>query len=331
MTALEAPFEYWEPHLPFSVHPIISYTRGPASPCMQTPEQRPSPRVHIDDHIAYSLQLYESYDRPSFPSKPAETMPQRNLESYTSFKSLLPQELQPEAKRPSTVERSISPPGTPPHATEETPNRKQYRLVVHYTTRQTRNSLKTEDLVPRRSGKDQGRDDLAYAMDIWTWFFNQKTKMKWNDIVAGKHAVACRRDSGVSLPDDMNIESSSSIRFNVKPPAITPSKPEPDAVTAKEAKDKPLALQDISQDYTRQPFRYIPNQSKHIARIAKHYKDHFEEEWLHVDMDKLKFHSQEEALKVVAESKPAFQICDDPIAATCDCGQVEEKTNGKAE
>lgn len=322
-TTLEAPVEYWAPHMPFSSQPVVQYTIGPGPPCINTLEARPPPRVYLDEYVAYSLQLYESYDIPEPTPEPVVTTPRRNFGSYTSFTSLLPKEFQPEPKRLSTIERSISPPTTPPHVLEQTSNRKKYHLVIHYTRRPTRNSTKETKFVPCPGGKHQGRDDLDYAMHVWKWFFHEKTKMKWDDVVSGKHIVTGRRDSGVSLSEDIDDPAPDSTGFVTKPPAIVPSKLERKDSAVWEGNDTPLALQDISQQCAKKPFTYVPNQKKYIERIAKHYGEYYEEDWLSLDLGKLKFDIAPDTMKVVAESKPAFQVCDENMDA-CECGAADE-------
>src|SRR5689334_10070684 len=93
-----------------------------------------STRVYLSKPTAYSLQLYESIDRPAPPAPPAgDTQLTPDSDRYSSFSSSAPSTLEP---MPATMSASVSTCAGDLEPTRPRPSReKRYAVYLQYTKR----------------------------------------------------------------------------------------------------------------------------------------------------------------------------------------------------
>ena len=239
-------FSHWPQHTPFSVYSSIPHTSGPSSSNIFRHEPRLTPRIHTPRPFAYSLQLYESFDRPSPPAADTppipEVTPQINHSSFTSYISGC-------SSRASTASSASTTKKAPkPHPAQE----KSYAVYLHYTNKATNPRMKTQEtteFAPKGSTWD-----FAYTM--FKKFFQKKTDLCWEQALNGSadNAVDAesRRDGGVDL---------SSCR--------------------QESHATGLGVEDANAIVaSHQPFRYIPAHVGELAYFEKKYANRYGEDWL---------------------------------------------------
>lgn len=257
---LTSTFSHWPQHIPFSAYRVTPYTPGADQTGTFLNEPLPTPRVNIPQPFAYSLQLYESFDRPDPP--PTDTMltPESMSQStFNSFTSHTDASLSPTisagwssslAEACSSASLTSSQPRL--HPSQE----KRYALYLHYTKKAANANPKmkvneTTELAPKGSTWD-------FAYDMFRKFFRKKTGLGWDEArgVGGVGATAKktdrRRDSGVVVRLDTGDQ---------------------DHVG--------LGLQDTATvAITRKLFKYLPIDTQDLAYIDKKYANRYGEDWL---------------------------------------------------
>jgi len=244
---LTSSISHWPQHIPFSTYPIASYAPdiGPVGTWINEPLL--PPRVDVPQPFAYSLQLYETFERPDPPLQDTMPTPESISESTSNPSSSRTDActLSIITGAPSAPFKACSSASLPSSSTQAHPSQqKRYALYLHYTKKAAGANPKlkvkeTTELAPKGS-------TWEFAYDMFKKFFRKKTGLSWEDascgLNGGDHCVEtdARRDSGVGL----SLEDVDTVAIFSK------------------------------------PFAYVPTSTQDLADVEKKYTNRYGEGWL---------------------------------------------------
>lgn len=299
-------FEAWEQHVPFSAYPITTY--DPDLTVQDAYGKILKRRVHLPRPFAYSLQLYESFDRKEDERENSYVLtPTSTSALFISYLSQPSRSINPTAVESSHQEFRFD-------STErQHPSmEKKYFLLQKYTRKGRNASAHTHLLVPMGSSYE-------IAFETFLRFFKRKTGIAWNDAKQSFDGPAQRRDGGIGLSKELAAPPSSSRdALTSNSTAISPlTTSVPDTTGTLGASFYQTSVQIPAAG--KENFRYVPNTTKDLQEISDAYAQQYHEHWLpsHARIQACALQPSSSTVKgvrtwaeVVSETKPQPSDCD---------------------